>query len=307
MTRAVYYDEFGGPEVLQVGDVRPLPMGPDTVRLRVAGAGINPVDYKVMRGYLSGAFEHHFPVVPAWDVAGEVLEVAPSVSELRPGDVAYGYARLDVIGHGTAAEEVVLPIRVLAKAPTTVDPVTAAAVPLTGLTAWQLLRRLDVRPDETVLVHNASGGVGQFAVQFARLAGARVIGTSSPSNHAHLRGLGVQPVAYGDGMPKAVRDLAPDGVDVVVDLIGGVLDASDQLLVPGGRVGSITDAAGALRRGGVYVFVRPSRDDLTEIAQLVDTGDVVVDVAGTAAFSDAAAAYTRLEAGHVRGKLVLVP
>lgn len=136
MARGVYYSEFGGPDVLHVGEVETLPMGPDTVRLRVAGAGINPVDWKIMRGFLAGAFEHHFPVVPGWDVAGEVLEVGPSVPELKPGDTAYGYARLDVIGHGTAAEEVVLPIRTLAKAPTTIDPVTAAAVPLAGLTAF---------------------------------------------------------------------------------------------------------------------------------------------------------------------------
>lgn len=305
MARGVHYSEFGGPDVLQVGEVEPLPMGPDTVRLRVAGAGINPVDWKIMRGFLAGAFEHHFPVVPGWDVAGEVLEVGPSVPELKPGDTAYGYARLDVIGHGTAAEEVVLPIRTLAKAPTTIDPVTAAAVPLAGLTAFQLIRRLDIQPGETVLVHNAAGGVGQFAVQYARLAGARVIGTSS-RNHEHLRDLGVEPVPYGEGMSEAVRAITGE-VDVVVDLIGGVLDASDALLAEGGRVGSITDAVGAHKRGGVYVFVRPSRDDLIEIAQLIDTGDVKVDLAGTMTFNEAAAAYERLENGHVRGKLVLVP
>lgn len=305
MTRGVFYTEFGGPDVLQIGEVGQLPMGPDTVRLRVAGAGINPVDWKVMRGFLAGAFEHHFPVVPGWDVCGEVLEVGPGVSELKPGDMAYGYARLDTVGHGTAAEEVVLPIRVLAKAPG-IDPVTAAAVPLAGLAATQLLRRLNVQPGEALLVHNASGGVGQFAVQLAKLAGARVIGTSSPANHEHLRALGAEPVPYGDAMPDAVRALVPD-VDVVVDLIGNVLDASDALLAPNGRVGSITDAVGARKRGGVYAFVRPSRNDLTELAQLIDTGDVKVDLAGTMTFNEAAAAYERLENGHVRGKLVLVP
>lgn len=307
MARAVFYDEFGGPEVLQIGQMDQLPMGPDTVRIKVAGAGINPVDNTVMGGFLAGAFDHHFPIVPGWDVAGTVLEVGPSVSELKPGDRVYGYARLDVIGHGTAAEEVTLPIRVLAEAPTTVDLVTAAAVPLTGLTGLQLIRRLDVQMGETVLVHNAAGGVGQFAVQFARLAGARVIGTSSPANHQHLRELGVEPVAYGEGMADAVRSLAPHGVDVVVDLIGEVLDASDALLTADGRVGSIADGAGALRRGGVYVFVRPSRSELTEIAQLIDTADVTVDVAGTYPFHHAAQAYSHLAGGHVRGKLVLVP
>jgi len=307
MTRAVYYEEFGGPDVLRIGEVQPLPMGPDTVRITVAGAGINPVDYKVMRGSLTGAFEHHFPLVPGWDVAGEATAVGPSVSEVAVGDTVFAYARLDVIGHGTIADEVVLPIRTVAKAPDMIDPVSAAGVPLTGLTALQLIRRLHLRLGETVLVHNASGGVGQFACQLARLAGARVIGTASPGNHDHLRSLGVEPVAYGGGLEESVRALAPEGVDVVVDLIGGVLDDSDRLLTPGGRVGSITDAQGALSRGGVYVFVRPSRDDLADLAQLIDAGDLRVDIAGTLPFEQAADAYHRLEDGHVRGKLVLTP
>ena len=125
--------------------------------------------------------------------------VGPSVSEVSPGDRAYAYARLDVIQHGTMADEVVLPVRVVARAPETIDLVHAAAVPLTGLTAMQLLRRLDLHLDETITVHNASGGVGQFAVQLARLAGAQVIGTASAGNHEHLRSLGIEPVEYGDG------------------------------------------------------------------------------------------------------------
>ncbi|MFN8184922.1 MAG: NADP-dependent oxidoreductase [Candidatus Nanopelagicales bacterium] len=307
MTRAVYYDQFGGPEVLRIGEVDPLPMGPDTVKIAVAGAGINPVDYKVMRGYLAGAFECRFPIVPGWDVAGTVLETGPSVPELKPGDRVFAYARMDWIQHGTLGDEVTMPIRHVVAAPSTIDLVHAAAVPLVGLTALQLVRRLDVRPQQTVLVHNAAGGVGQFAVQLARLAGARVLGTASPANHDHLRSLGVEPVAYGSGMADAVRTLAPAGVDVVADLIGGVLDDSDALLAPGGLVGSIADARGALARNGVYVFVRPSRNGLTELAQLIDSGDLQVDVAATYPFEEAADAYRLLEGGHVRGKVVVVP
>ena len=154
MTRGIYYNEYGQPgDILQVGDVPLLPMGPDCVRIAVAGAGINPVDWKIMLGYLQGAFETHFPVVPGWDIAGEVTAVGPAVTEVAPGDRVYAYARLDMIGHGTAAEEVVLPVRVVAKAPDNIDLVTAAAVPLAGLTALQLLRQLSPQPGETVLVH----------------------------------------------------------------------------------------------------------------------------------------------------------
>ena len=308
MPRAVNYTAFGGPESLRVGEVESMPMGPDTVQIDVAGAGINPVDYKVGYGYLAGAIETFFPVVPGWDVAGVVTAVGPAVTEFVPGDRVFGYARMDVIKHGTAAESVVLPVRVLARAPESIDLITAAAVPLVGLTAYQLVSRMAIQPGETVLVHNASGGVGQFAAQLARLAGARVIGSSSPRNHEHLRSLGVEAVSYSESLVEQVRALVPDGVDAVLDLVGGgALDASDALLAPGGRVGSIADGEGALARGGVYVFVRPSPADLTELARLIDAGQLAVDLAATYSFDQASEAYQVLEQGHVRGKIVLTP
>ena len=308
MPRAVNYTAFGGPESLRVGEVESMPMGPDTVQIDVAGAGINPVDYKVGYGYLAGAIETFFPVVPGWDVAGVVTAVGPAVTEFVPGDRVFGYARMDVIKHGTAAESVVLPVRVLARAPESIDLITAAAVPLVGLTAYQLVSRMAIQPGETVLVHNASGGVGQFAAQLARLAGARVIGSSSPRNHEHLRSLGVEAVSYGESLVEQVRALVPDGVDAVLDLVGGgALDASDVLLAPGGRVGSIADGEGALARGGVYVFVRPSPADLAELARLIDAGQLAVDLAATYSFDQASEAYQVLEQGHVRGKIVLTP
>lgn len=303
MTRSVHYTAFGGPNTLQIGNVDPLPMGPDCVEIAVAGAGINPVDWKIMRGYLTGAFEHHLPIVPGWDVAGEVTAVGPAVTEVAPGDRVYAYARLDVIGHGTAAEVVRLPVRVVAKAPESIDLVTAAAVPLAALTAYQLVGRTGVSAGQTVLVHNASGGVGQFAVQIARARGARVIGTASTANHEHLRGLGVEPVNYGPGLAHAVAELAPEGVDVALDLIGG--GALEQ--VQAGDYGSITDAQGVQALGGAYVFVQPSSADLQELARMIDAGEIAVDLAGTYPFSEAARAYELLENGHVRGKIVLVP
>lgn len=307
--RGLYYTEYGEPEdVLQVGEVPHLPMGPDTVAIDVVGAGINPVDWKIMGGHLQGAFDTMWPIIPGWDVAGMVHAVGPAVTDFAPGQAVFAYARLDVIGRGTAAERVVLPDRVVAAAPESIDLVSAAAVPLAGLTAFQLLRRLGPRPGETVLVLNASGGVGQFAVQLANHAGARVIGSSSPANHDHLRSLGVEPVAYGDGLIEAVRQLAPGGVDVAMDLIGGdALSTIEQVLAPDGRFGSITDSAGTLARGGAYVFVRPSSADLAELAQLIDGGHLVVDVAGTYPFDEAVTAFRRLMDGHVRGKVVLTP
>ena len=307
-SRSVYYEQFGGPEVLQVGEVEVAPLGPDSVKVKVSGVGINPVDYKVSRGYLQGLIESDFPVVIGWDVAGTVVEVGASITEFSPGDRVFGYARLDTVSHGTAAEIVVLPVRVLAHAPSSIDLECAAAVPLTGLTALQLLRRLEIQPGETVLVHGAAGGVGQFAVQLARLAGATVIGTASAKNHDHLRSLGIEPVGYGSEFEASVRELAPDGVDVVVDLVGaGSLDRSDAIAIPDARVGSIADGDGAKARGGAYVFVRPSAPDLEHLARLIDDEELSIDIAQTFTFHDAAEAYRLLEEGHVRGKIVLKP
>lgn len=295
MPRAAYYDQFGPVSNLKVGEVSSLPMGPDTVALDVAGAGINPVDYKIQAGSMAAAIESHFPIVPGWDVAGVVTAVGPAVPEFVPGDRVYGYARMDTVQHGTAAEAVVLPVRLLAKAPTSLDLVTAGAVPLAGLTALQVLRRLEVQPGDNVLVHNAAGGVGQFAVQLAKYWGAHVVGTASEANHAHLRSLGIEPVAYGAGLAESAHPLLPDGADVVVDLVGGgALESSDALLAPGARVGSIADGKGAVERGGKYVFVRPSPSDLTELAQIIDAGAIQVDIAATYPLQDAAAAYEQL-------------
>ena len=308
--RGIYYTEYGEPEnILRIGEVPELPMGPDSVRIKVAGVGMNPVDWKIMEGQRVRNFETIMPIVPAWDVAGEVMEVGPAVTEFSPGDPVYAYARLDFIGRGTAAEEVVLPVRVVAPAPRSFALTAAAAVPLAALTAWQVIERLDPQPGETLLVHNASGGVGQFAVQLGALRGARVIGTASPANHAHLRDLGVEPVAYGDGLVAAARGLAPDGVDAIADLIGGeaTTTATAQLMAPGGRWASLLDPPTTLAAGGAYVFVRPSPAQLAEIAALIDAGKLQVDVAATYPFDEAVAAYRRLKDGHVRGKLVLTP
>ena len=308
--RGLFYTEYGEPEdILHIGDVPELPMGPDCVRIKVAGVGLNPVDWKIMEGQRGRAFETIMPIVPAWDVAGEVIAVGPAVTEFTPGDRVYAYARLDFIGRGTAAEEVVLPVRVVAPAPRNIDLAAAAAVPLAALTAWQIIERLAPQPGETVLVHNASGGVGQFAVQFAALRGARVVGTASPSNHDHLRSLGAEPMAYGEGLVEAVRSLAPTGVDAIADLIGGeaTTDATAQLLATDGRWASLLEPPETLAAGGAYVFVRPSPAQLTEIAALIDAGKVRVDIAARYPLDDAVAAYRRLKDGHVRGKLVLIP
>jgi NADPH:quinone reductase-like Zn-dependent oxidoreductase len=182
----------------------------------------------------------------------------------------------------------------------------AGALPLAGLTAEQLLDATEVTKADTVLVHNAAGGVGSFAVQLAALRGARVIGTASSGRHDYVRSLGAEPVEYGDGLEQRVRDLAPGGVDVALDLVGGeALEASPRLLSAEGRLGSIVDPVRVAELGGRYVFVRPDGEMLSRLAGQVAEGRLRIEVADMFALDDAAEALARNKEGHTRGKIVV--
>ncbi|MFI6132067.1 NADP-dependent oxidoreductase [Micromonospora sp. NPDC051141] len=300
-------DEYGPADLLTVRELPTPPVGPDTVLVRVRAAGVNPVDWKVRAGHLAGAFPTHFPLVPGWDAAGVVEAVGPAVSGFAVGDEVIGYVRRDDVQHGTYAELVPAPERCLADKPVRASWPQAAGLPLAGLTAYQALQLARTGAGDTVLVHGAAGGVGHLAVQVARALGAdRVIGTASEANHDFVRSLGAEPVSYGDGLPDRVRAVAPDGVDVVLDLFGGdALDASAELIGRPGRLVSTADPEHVTRLGGTYVFVKPSSADLGVLAGLVDAGRLTVHVARTFPLAEAAEAQRLVEAGHVRGKVVL--
>jgi len=304
--RAIAYDRYGGSDVLRLTDLPEPRVGPDSVLVRVRAASVNPVDWKIRAGYLDAVMDVQFPVVPGWDVAGVVERVGLDATEYAVGDEVYGYVRRDWLHGGTFAELVAAPVRTLARKPASLTFEEAAAVPLTALTAYQSIERAGVRAGQTVLVHAAAGGVGQFAVQIARARGARVVGTASARNHDHLRGLGAEPVEYGDGLVERVRALAPGGVDVVLDYGSDDLVATTRaLLAAGGTVASIVDDAARTELGGHYVWVRPSSADLDALTALVEDGAVRVDVAQVLDLADTAAAHDLVAGGHVRGKVVV--
>ena len=305
--RAIGIHEFGGPEVLQPLDLPDPVVGPDVVLIRARAAGVNPVDFKIRKGGLESRYPCGFPLVPGWDVAGVVEAVGPAVPEFSEGDEVMAYVRRDHIQWGTYAELVPATVRTVAGKPPSLSWAEAAALPLAGLTAWQVLTRvLDVGKDDVVLVHAAAGGVGSFAVQLAKVLGARVIGTASAANHDHLRELGAEPLSYGDGLVERLRSVAPDGVTAVLDLVGGdALEVSPQLLADGGRLASVIDPARVQELGGAYWFVRPDANDLATLFRLVDESRLRIHVERTFPFEEAAEAHRLLEAGHMRGKLAL--
>lgn len=302
--RAITYSRYGGPEVLEVTRQPRPKVGPGEVLVRVRSASVNPVDWKIVSGGLDGLMDVTFPAVPGWDVAGVVEQVGIDAPEFWVGDEVMAYARKDVVHGGTYAELVTVPVRTAARKPASMSWDEAAGLPLAGLTAYQVLTRLGVGEGQTVLVHGAAGGVGSLGVQIAVALGARVIGTASEPGHDRLRALGAEPVAYGDGLVDRVRALAPEGVDVVADFVGGVLDVTTAVLVDGGRHASIADPS-VLEAGGQWMWVRPDAADLTRLAELVEAGKLNVDVAQTFPLDDVAGAFRLSQDGHVAGKVVV--
>lgn len=304
--KAISYRSYGGPEVLEYGEVRDPKVGPDSVLVKVRAAAVNPVDWKCREGHLDALLEPVFPVVPGWDVAGVVERPGAAAPEFSAGDEVIGYVREDFLSRGTFAEYVAAPVRTLARKPRNLSFEEAAGLPLAGLTAYQVITKaLVVKEGDVVLVHAAAGGVGSLAVQIARHLGARVIGTASERNHDYLRELGAEPVRYGDGLGDRVRGLAPDGVDAAFDTVGGdTLKASAELLGPQGRLASITDND-VVGLGGQYCFVRPDAADLTRLSELAEQGVVTVHVDEAFPLERAADAHRRSAEGRTRGKVVV--
>jgi NADPH:quinone reductase-like Zn-dependent oxidoreductase len=291
---------------LRVEELPRPKLAPSAVLIEVRAASVNPVDWKVMAGGLDGLMDAVFPVIPGWDVAGVVVGLGPDTPEFAVGDEVIAYARKDTVGAGTFAELVAVPVSSVARKPASLSFEQAAGLPLAGGTALRTLEALEVSAGDTVLVHAAAGGVGGFAVQIAKALGARVIGTASESNHAFLRELGAEPVAYGEGVVDRIRALAPDGVDAVADFVGGQLENSLAVLADGGRLASVADPSVA-EHGGRWIWVRPDGAESARLAALADEGKLTVEVARTFGLDEVAAAFAESQSGHVRGKLVVVP
>lgn len=297
--RAVVFDRFGDPEVLHLGEILEPEAGPGQVRVRVEAVGLNAFDGKIRSGAMETAFRTRLPAVPGMEVAGVVDQLGAGTAGATVGDRVTGWTRRG------AAELAVLDL--WAQVPDGMDAAQAAALPVVGETARRVLRILDLKPGETLLVHGASGGVGGLATQLAVAAGVHVIGTASAANQQRVASYGATPTTYGEGLVDRVRALAP-AVDAVLDAAGsGVLPDSIELRGGAGRVLTLVDpAAYAL---GVEFTERsePSAEELAELAALVARGEVSVPVVTVLPLAEAARGQALVDAGHAGGKVVLVP
>jgi NADPH2:quinone reductase len=311
--RRVAYDRFGEVDVLRVEQADIVEPGADEVRVRVAGAGLNPIDWKTRKGlgFAARQIENDLPWTPGYDVAGEVVAVGDAVTTLAPGDRVMGMIGFPA-GGGGYAECVIVPAVDLAMVPEELDLVSAGALPLAALTAWQALFEVaGLEAGQKVLVHAGAGGVGHFAVQFALERGAHVIATASDSNRDFLAGLGVHEVI--DYHTTRVEDECY-GLDVVLDLIGGeVGKRSLQTLsehgvlvtIPTVTADEIITQAESMGLRAHGMTVRPDVFHLEEIAELIEDGDVRIHIDKTFSLDQVQQAHLTLEGGHVRGKLVL--
>lgn len=304
--KAVRFGEYGGIGVLRVDEVpRPVPES-GQVLVRVKAAGINPGEAKIREGLLHSRWPAAFPSGEGSDLAGIVEQSGPGVAGFAAGDEVIGW----VDTRSSQAEYAVVGAASLVPKPASVPWEVAGALPVAGFTAWAAVRAVGVSAGDTLVVSGAAGGVGSIAVQLGKRAGATVIGLAGPANHDWLREHGVVPVTYGDGVADRIRAVSPKA-DAFIDTQGGDYPelALEQLGVPPERVDTIA-RFDAVEKYGIKAegnAAGASAATLGALAGLVAAGDLDVPIAATYPLAQVREAFTELEKGHTRGKIVLLP
>lgn len=305
--KAVRIHKYGDASVLSYEDA-PVPVpGEGEVLIRVHATTVNPFDCAVRAGYMSAYFNYSLPLILGTDVSGVIAETGPGVAGLQPGDEVY--TRAGLFRDGAYAEYVLAPASDVATRPQSLDDLLSAALPHVSLTAWQALFSMaDLQKDQTVFIHGVAGGVGHIAAQLARVRGAKVIGTAS-KNIEFARTLGLDTLFdYANSQyEKEVKD-----VDVVLDIVGGdTQERSWKLLKPGGMLVSTVQAPSAETaaqygvRYGLVTTAPPIKETLTEIARLVDSGQIKPHVSTVLPLQAAHQAHSMIEGRHTRGKIAL--
>ena len=313
--RAVVLKGFGGLEMLEERDLPVPEPGPGEVLVRNLAVAVNPVDAKIRAAGRWAGVEP--PFVLGYDAAGVVAKVGPGVKDLKEGDEVYYTPEIFGNPHGTYAEYTPVPAGIVAKKPKNLSFAEAAAIPLAGGTAWEaVVRRLAVRPGETVLVMGGAGGVGSFAVQFAKAAGAYVIATASAENLPVLKELGADlALDYrGPWAEEVLKATEGQGVDAAFETAGeSLVERVIPVVRPFGRIATILPPQGNL--SGLYtknqtlygVFLTRERKRLLEMRPLLERGLARPLIAEVLPFSleNLRKAHARMDSGHGRGKIVL--
>jgi NADPH:quinone reductase-like Zn-dependent oxidoreductase len=301
--KAVFIEQYGGPEVLKYGDLPDPVAAAGEVVIDVIAASVNAADWKVRAGQYKYS---KFPLTMGRDFSGVVSAVGDGVADLRVGDAVFGVCEAGQ--EGAYAEKIAVKAAIVAKKPDGLSHVDAAALALTGLTAMSAIEdTLKLRAGETILIQGGAGGVASFAIQLAKHIGARVITTASAANHAYLRGLGADEI-----IDYNVQDFTQvvSGCDAVFDTVGDdVAQRSFAVLKPGGRAAFIASGAQAPKPERTDVTsLRPpverARRHLERIAHLFQTGAVRAPEIRLYRLSEASDAHRLSESRHFRGKLV---
>ncbi|MHA6765466.1 NADP-dependent oxidoreductase [Streptacidiphilus sp. PAMC 29251] len=308
--KAIRFHEYGDTGVLRYEDAeQPVPIA-GQVLVKVVATSFNPVDAGIRAGYLQQVFPLALPHIPGIDLAGTVVGTGPGVTGWTAGDQVVGY--LPMALEGAFADFVAVPAELLAAAPTTVPLSTAAALPAAALTAWQaLFEHAGLRAGQRVLVNGAGGGVGGFAVQLAKQAGAFVIATASPRSADAVRAAGADQIV--DYTATTPAEALTEPVDVLLTLVPAApeqLAALVALVRPGGvAVTTVTPTEGDPDRDvrGVSMELRADAGQLGTLVKKVDAGELRVDVTASYPLSQAAAVHEQSAAGQIRGKVVLIP
>jgi NADPH:quinone reductase-like Zn-dependent oxidoreductase len=303
MARSVQFAEHGATDVLHVAEIPDPEPAPGQVRLAVRAAGVNPFDWKVLHGFIPGR-PRTMPGGLGTDVAGVVDAIGDGVTAPAVGDEVLGQSVTPSYATAALARADALVLK-----PADLSWEVAASLAGAGGTAWTVLRRLEVREGETLLVHAAGGSVGTFAVQLAVERGVRVIGTASEANHERLRAYGAIPVRYGDGLADRVREVAPEGIDAALDASGRGDEVEVSVELAGGPQRVLTIARFDGLPEGVTVHQGGAGGDmaaaLAEIVALIGAGRLEVPIERTYPLEEAAAALDESEGGHLTGKIVL--
>jgi NADPH:quinone reductase-like Zn-dependent oxidoreductase len=309
--KAAYIEETGSLDSLKIGEIKTPELKEGEVLVRVKAAGVNPVDTAIVQGYMEGGIPHKFPLIPGWDLSGVIEDRGYGTRRFDSGDEVYGYAQRPTVQWGTFAEYVVIPESYLSEKPANSSFKEAGAIPLVGLTAYQSLYEAgNLEEDQTVLILGASGGVGTFAIQLAKVRGANVIGIASEKNHEYMKALGAdESVTYEDtNIGEAVLDVVPDGVDLIFDCSrGDALQKSLSSLKDGGKLVSITKSNPEIDSNidFEYVFVEPNSKQLNHLRDLVEKGKITVPVSKTFSLDQTAEALSQIQSLHTKGKIVI--